>query len=42
MPVVAHRVVTPRGVANSGVPADQRADGQCSYMWYGECEPSII
>jgi hypothetical protein len=42
MHVSVHRVVTLGGVAHFMVPADQQADGQCSCMWYSECEPSII
>jgi hypothetical protein len=36
------RVVTPRVVAHFEVPADQQADGRCSCVRCGECEPSII
>jgi hypothetical protein len=42
MRAAVHQAMTPAGVAHSGMPADQRADGRCSCMRYGECEPSII
>jgi hypothetical protein len=38
----AHRVVTPGAVEHSEVPANQWADGRCSCVWCGECEPSIM
>jgi hypothetical protein len=38
----AHRAVAPAVVACSEVLADQQTDDWCSYMWCGECEPSII
>jgi hypothetical protein len=45
LPVIhleVRRAVTPGVVAHFEVPADQRADGWCSCVRYGECEPSII
>jgi hypothetical protein len=36
------RVVPPEVVAHVEMPADQWANGRCSSMRYGECEPSII
>jgi hypothetical protein len=34
--------VTLEAVAHFELPMDQRADGMCSCMWCGKCEPSII
>jgi hypothetical protein len=42
MHVVVCQAVTPGAVARFKVPADQQANDQCSCMWCGECEPSII
>jgi hypothetical protein len=42
MRLKVHRVVPPEVVAHVEVPANQWADDRCSYVRYGECEPSII
>jgi hypothetical protein len=42
MLLAVHRAVTPGVVACFEVPADQRVVGRCSFVQYGECEPSII
>jgi hypothetical protein len=42
MRIQVRRYVTPGAVAHFKVPTDQQADGRCSCVWYGECEPSII
>jgi hypothetical protein len=42
MRIGVHRAVTPGAVAHFEVLADKWANDQCSYMRYGECEPSII
>jgi hypothetical protein len=45
-PLVMHlevrRAVPPEVVTHVMVPADQWADSRCSWVRYGECEPSII
>jgi hypothetical protein len=42
MRLEVHQAMPPEVVAHVEVPADQWADGRCSCVWYGECEPSII
>jgi hypothetical protein len=42
MRVEVRRAVTPGAMAHFKVPADQQVDDRCSFMRYGECEPSII
>jgi hypothetical protein len=42
MLLVVRQAMTPGVVACFEVPASQQAVGQCSCVWYGECESSII
>jgi hypothetical protein len=42
MRLEVRRAVPPEVVTHVEVPADQRVDGRCSCVRYGECKPSII
>jgi hypothetical protein len=42
MSIGVRQAMTPGAAAHLEVPADQRADSQCSCMRCGEYEPSII